>query len=269
MTHLINVFRVGGLQLLSAQYRIADVIGLDKEQADYFRSTDRLTSLSRTLRRPVSFMDIDGAPVIVYPDGTPIPTTLDLGSRILSLKPRADAISIDFSRSSEFDSIRLRIVRFAVEEHLRATEALWQPSAGQAFFQREPSKIEGGVGLYFGTRLRPMVLPDGGIGLCVDKSSRLIATQSLPKTLNREAFDGQWKGQRCIYHYGDTWYQIRCDMLARQAVAEYPIRQASGLTNLLKFLLDNLPKPVPKCVANLDPGGSVLIYHNARPSLPI
>ena len=147
MTQLINVFRIRGLELLSAHYRIADVVGLDKEQADYFRSTDRLTSLSRTLRRPVSSMELCGAPVIVYPEGTLIPTTLDLGSRILSLKPRSDAVSIDFSQSSEFDPIRLRIVRFAVEEHLRATETLWQPSAGQAFFQREPWNIEGGVGL--------------------------------------------------------------------------------------------------------------------------
>ncbi len=261
MSQLTNVFRVFGLAALSAQYRIADVIGLDREQTDYFRSTDRLMALSRKLRRPVSFLELGGSPVIVYPDNTPIPTEMDLGLRLLSLRPRSEAISIDFSRSTEFDPIRLRIVRFAIEEHLRANPAMWQPSAGQAFFEREPSREESGTGLFSGTRVRPLILPDGGVGLCIDKTSRLIALQSLPKHLNREAFDDRWKGQRCVYRYGDSWYEIRCEMLARHTVSEYPIRQSNiGRTNLLKFLLENVGKPVPKYIANLQPTGSVIVY---------
>ena len=265
MSQLTNVFRVSGLEALSAQYRIADVIGLDKQQTDYFRSADRLMSLSRTLRRPVSVLDLGGSPVIVYPDKTPIPTELDLGTRLLTLRPRSESISIDFARSTEFDPIRLRIVRFAIEEHLRANSAMWQPSAGQAFFEREPSRQERGTGLFSGTRVRPLVLPDGGIAVCIDKTSRLIALHSLPKHLDREAFEDRWKGQRCVYRYGDSWYEVRCEMLARHTVFEYPVRQGNnGRTNLLKFLLDNVEKPVPKYVANLDPTGSVVVYRNAR-----
>jgi len=39
MTQVINVFRIMGLEVLSAEYRIADVLGLDRDQSDYFRST--------------------------------------------------------------------------------------------------------------------------------------------------------------------------------------------------------------------------------------
>jgi hypothetical protein len=265
MNQLTNVFRISGLEALSACYRIADVIGLDKEQVDYFRSTDRLMSLSRTLRRPISFLDLHGSSVIVYPENTPIPTELDVGTRLLSLRPRSESISIDFSRSTEFDLIRIRIVRYSIEEHLRSNSALWQPSAGQAFFERQPARHENSVGLYSGTRVRPLVLPDGGVGVCIDKTSRLIALQSLPKHLSREAFEDRWKGQRCIYHYGDSWYEVRCEMLGRHTVSEYPIRLSSnGRTNLLKFLLDNVDKPVPKYIANLDPTGSIVVYRNAR-----
>jgi hypothetical protein len=265
MSQLTNVFRISGLNALSAYYRIADVIGLDKEQSDYFRSADRLMSLNRTLRRPVSVLELGGSPVIVYPDNTPIPTELDVGTRILSLRPRSESISIDFSRSTEFDPVRLRIVRFAIEEHLRAKSVMWQPSAGQAFFEREPTRQEGDIGLYSGTRVRPMVLPDGEIAVCIDKTSRLIALRSLPKHLNREAFEDRWKRQRCVYRYGDSWYEVRCQMLAGHTVSEYPVRQDNnGRTNLLKFLLDNVQKPAPKYVANLDPTGSVVIYRNAR-----
>ncbi len=264
MKRFINTFRILGLESLSASYRTADVIGLDREQADYFRSVDRLTSLSRTLRRPVSFLELSTGPVISFPDGTLIPTTLDLGVRILSLRPRDETIDIDFTRASPFDPLRLRIVRFGIEEHLRNSHAFWQPGAGYAFFNRHPDQTDRGIGLYYGSRLRPTVLADGNIGLCVDKTSRLIATQPLPVDLTREQFEGQYKGQRCVYRYGDSWYEIRVEMLARQAVAEYPIRVQGRVTTLLKFLLDVLPKPVPKEVANLDPAGSVVVYRNAR-----
>lgn len=264
MKRIVNTFRIQGLESLSASYRLADVIGLDKDQTDYFRSIDRLTSLSRTLRRPVSFLDLSTGPAIAFPDGTPVPATLDLGTRVLSLRPRMETIEIDFSRSSQFDALRLRIVRFAIEEHLRGLRHFWQPSAGQAFFNRQPDRTDRGVGLYYGSRLRPMVLSDGGLGLCIDKTSRLIAVQSLPTELTKEQFEDQWKGQRCIYHYGDSWYQIRAEMLARHAVADFPIRVHGSVTTLSKFLLDTLPKPVPKEVANLNPGGSVVVYRNAR-----
>lgn len=264
MKRIINAFRIRGLESLSASYCLADVIGLDKEQVDYFRSIDRLTSLSRTLRRPVSFLELTSGPVIAFPEGTPIPMTLDLGTRILSLQPRSETIEIDFTRSSGFDPLRLRIVRFGIEEHLRGLHSFWQPGAGYAFFHRHPDQADRGVGLYYGSRLRPTVLPDGSLGLCVDKTSRLIATQPLPLELKREQFEDRWKGQRCVYHYGDGWYEIRAEMLARQAVGQFPIRLQGRVTTLLKFLLDTLPKPVSKEIANLDPSGSVIVYRNAR-----
>lgn len=264
MTQVINVFRVAGLEALSAEYRIADILGLDREQSDYFRSTDRLMALSRTLRRPVSFLEFAGKPCIVCPEDTLLPTTLDLGTRILSLQPRQQTVRIDFSRRSEFDPIRLNIVRYAIETHLRAQRAFWQPSAGHAFFQRDPARTEKDVGLYFGTRVRPLVLPDDTIGVCVDKRSCLVSVRSLPKHLGRENFDDRWKGQRCVYRYGDDWFQIRCDMLAQQPVSKHPIREREGLTNLLKWLHEHIDKPIPKNVANLDPDGSVIVYRNKR-----
>lgn len=264
MNRCANIFEIRGLAGLSARYRIADVLGLDREQNDFYRSADRLVGLSRKLRKPVSFLEVGGDPVIVYPDGTPIDATLDVGTRVLTLRPRPQTVDIDFTKSSEFDEVRLRIVRYAIEAHLRGHASLWQPSAGQAFFEREPSDAQRDVGRYDGTRLRPIVLQDGTIGLCVDKSARIISLRPLPKMLTREQFNDQWKGTRCIYRYGDTWYEIRCEMLARQSVSDYPVRDEGRLTNLLRYVVDHANKPVPKYVANLDPAGSVIVYRNQR-----
>jgi len=264
MKPITNVFRITGFNALTATYRIADVVGMDREQSDYFRSADRLMSLSRVVRAPVSFLELRGSPVILYPATTAIPLELDLGPRLLTLRPRDESVTIDFSRSTEFDAIRLRVTRYAIEQHLRQLARLWQPSAGQAFFERKPSRVERNIGLYDGTRLRPLVLPDGGIGLCVDRTSRLISVRPMPLNLTKQSFESDWKGQRCVYRYGDSWYEIRCDLLARHPVSEFPVASARGRTNLLRYLLDTMPKPVPKHVANLDPSGSVVTYRNAR-----
>jgi len=264
MIDLLNVFRIRDLDRLSQDYAIADVEGLNRDQADYFRSIDRLTALSRMVKRPVCFLYFRGAPVIVYPQGTLLPATIDLGNRLLTVRPREEVATIDFSKSSEFDELRLRVLRFAIEEKVRSTRAFWQPSTGQPFFNFEPQRAENGIGLYLGAKVRPTVLPDGSVGICVDPTSRLIAVDSLPKNLTREAFEDRWKGQRAIYRYGDSWYEIRCDMLAQQTVSRYPIRGQNAVTNLHRLLLDTIPKPVPKHIANLDADGAVIVYRNAR-----
>lgn len=262
--HLLNVFRVSGLESLSAPYRLADVIGLDPAQHDFHTSADRLTGLSRTLGRPITFLHLPEGPVIVYPDGTPIPTTRDLGTRIVTLRPRPDIVRIDFTKSSEYDPIRLRIVRFLIEQHLIAQQTLWQPGRGQAFFERVPAVTEGDTGLYVGTRVRPVVLRDGAIGICVDKTSRLLSVKSLPLNLSREMFDDRWKGQRCVYRLGDSWYEIRIEMLSRHDLSTHPIRQGNGHTTLYNWILDNVRKPVSAEIATLNRKGSVVIYRNQR-----
>lgn len=264
MVDLINVFRVRDLDSLSQDYALADIEGLDRDQPDYFRSIDRLTSLSRVVRRPVCFLYFRGMPVVAFPQGTLLPATIDLGNRLLTIRPRTETVCIDFSRSSEFDEVRLRVLRFAIEEQIKSTGAFWQPSRGQPFFMFEPEKIERGIGLYLGSRVRPTVLPDGGIGVCVDATARLLGTDSIPKALTREEFEDRWKGQQAIYRYGDSWYQMRCEMLAQQCVSRYPIRGQNGVTNLHRFLLETIPKPVPRHVANLDPDGAVIVYRNLR-----
>ncbi len=262
--HLLNVFRVSGLESLSAPYRLADVIGLDREQHDFHTSADRLTGLSRTLGRPITFLHLSDGPVIVYPDGTPIPTTRDLGTRIVSLRPRRDVVHIDFTKSSEYDPIRLRIVRFLIEQHLIGQQTLWQPGRGQAFFERVPALTERDTGLYIGTRVRPVVLRDGAIGICVDKTSRLLSVKSLPLNMSRETFDDRWKGQRCIYRLGDTWYEIRIEMLSRHDLSTHPIRQGNKHTTLYNWILDNVRKPVSAEIAALKRNGSVVVYRNQR-----
>jgi hypothetical protein len=262
--HLLNVFRVSGLESLSAPYRLADVIGLDPEQHDFHTSADRLTGLSRTLGRPITFLHLSDGPVIVYPDGTPIPTTRDLGTRIVSLRPRRDVVHIDFTKSSEYDPIRLRIVRYLIEQHLTGQQTLWQPGRGQAFFERVPTFTERDTGLYVGTRVRPVVLPDGAIGICVDKTSRLLSVKSLPLNMSRETFDDRWKGQRCIYRLGDSWYEIRIEMLSRHDLSTHPIRQGNGHTTLYNWILDNVRKPVSAEIAALNRKGSVVVYRNQR-----
>ena len=56
--------------------------------------------------------------------------------------------------------------------------------------------------------MRAVVTPEGGIGLCVDATHKMVARDPLPMHLTRDEFR-PWQGRHCIYHYGHKWYDIQ------------------------------------------------------------
>jgi hypothetical protein len=140
---------------------------------------------------------------------------------------------------------------------------LWQPSAGMAFFDKTPADREDGIGRFRGFAARAVVAPSSRIGLCVDVHSKYVRLQPLPLHLNRLTFR-QFEGQRCVYRYGHTWYEIRIESLSDLNVTEEQIATADGPVSLIDFMAHESRKTLPTELASLPHDAAVVRYRNNR-----
>src|SRR5690349_7385685 len=104
---------------------------------------------------------------------------------------------------------------------------LSQPSSGMAFFEKTPLEEEAVFGSYRGFASRAAIAPTGRIGLCVDVHNKYVRTSPLPVHLNRLTFR-QFEGQRYVYRYGHTWYEVRIETLSDLNITEEQISTADG-----------------------------------------
>ena len=81
--------------------------------------------------------------------------------------------------------------------------------------------------------------------------------------LNRLTFR-QFEGQRCIYRYGHSWYEIRIEALSDLTVTEEQVPTREGPASLLDFIARESRKPIPAELASLPHDAAVLRYRNRR-----
>jgi hypothetical protein len=168
------------------------------------------------------------------------------------------------TRSPINDAICLRFLQFAIQGTVREHQDLWQTQSGYPFYKKTPVYTGRDRQRFAGFDVRPMILHDGSIGLCVDITSKTISRYPLPKLLSREHFH-QWKGQHCIYRYGNDWYEIQVDSLG-EPYSEHLLVFDGGRTviSLQKFIAQNAQEPLPPELAQLSPDTSVVVYYNNR-----
>jgi hypothetical protein len=262
-----NIYPILNLNELSTRYRFVDVAGLHADQAEYFQNRQALErKLSYGLKRPVLVVERGDKPYLVAPeDVTMLPSEVNLVRTVVQLSPQTDVHALDYTRRSpEDDVIALRFLRFLVQAPLRADGRLWQPGAGRPFFERTPARAEGGIHCYVGFTVRPVVTPDGGIGLCVDVTSCYVGADALSATLTRDEFAKRWKGRNCIYRFGDDWYEVHLHGLADRNVTGYRFLKDNTTWSLLDYVLDHASRPLASHLANLAEDAAVVLYLDKR-----
>jgi hypothetical protein len=136
---------------------------LERRQADYFQNRNRLGELSRRIRKPVTFIERGGNPLLIVPIDALLPTTFNLPGRTLVLEPTDETFELSFStRDPQWDPVRLRILNYLLQNPLYNDVRLWQPQAGGAWFYATPELERNGVGLYPGAKVRAVPLPSHG-----------------------------------------------------------------------------------------------------------
>ncbi len=262
-----NVFPITNLRELSSRYRLVEVAGLHPDQAEYFQNRQILErKLSYTLRKPVAVIERDGIPFVVVPEEvSALPADVPLVRVVVQLKPGETTFDLDYTRRTpETDAIALRFLRFLIQAPLYADRRLWQPASGRPFFPRTPDRTEGGIHCYVGFAVRPVVTPDGGLGLCVDVVSGYVGARALPSKLTRDDFVRSWKGRKCIYHFGEKWYEIRLHALDDRTVSQYRFVKDGKTWILIDYVLDQVSRPLALDLANLAEDAAVGLYMDNR-----
>ncbi|MGB2985835.1 MAG: hypothetical protein WBE26_08125 [Phycisphaerae bacterium] len=262
---ITNVFPIENICDLSTSYNQYRVRGLSRDQAEYFANRGGLErKLSFQLRAPATVIERSGAPMLILPAWSePPPEHVNLVRTSVRLERYGDAIHLDYGRQDpENDTICVRFLTFLLQAPLRSRGDLWQPKSGGPFFWKRPEQLLDRVAMYRGFSIRPVRMPEGAFGLCVDARSRFVSIRSLPVRLNRSEFQ-RWKGQHCIYHYGHNWYEIRLNGISDLNITEEEVRDKSGTwMPLLDYILHETSKPIPEELARVPGDAAVVSYLN-------
>ncbi|MDZ4878138.1 MAG: hypothetical protein CLLPBCKN_007573 [Chroococcidiopsis cubana SAG 39.79] len=258
-----NVFPFLNLSELSTQYRLYEIKGL-KRHAEYYQNRQNLIHrLSNQLKHPVTIVELDEKPyLVVAADAPEPPEHYQIVRGIVYFVSTGNILTLDYSlRTPQNDEICLRFLHFMVQSALFGNAQLWQPSAGEPFFEKTPHQIFDSLSLFRGFSVRPVLTESGGIGLCVDIQHKFISIEPLPKYLTEQAFQ-QYKAKHCIYHYGHQWYEIQLSEVSDLNVTEAMISDENNSISLLDYAIKYCRKPIPEDLASIAQDAAVVHYFN-------
>ena len=262
-----NVFPITNLRDLRSRYRLYRIRGLSTDHEEYDPNVQTIIrKLSFALRSPVAVVQRDGAPYLALHEDAPAPPTPYPIIRATAVFERTDELlTLDYEHPTpETDGLRTRFLQFAIEGGLFNNRNFWQPKAGNPFFERTPLLDKDGVCVYRGYAVRVVSVEGGGLGVCVDVQHKYVSKSPLPVDLKREDFR-RYKNGRCVYHYGQSWYEVRLHDHTGLSVSEQLLSDGVGLTvSLLQYVMDHAPKPLPREVTDLPATSPAVKYVTGR-----
>ncbi|MFW9794970.1 MAG: hypothetical protein ACFFEE_11735 [Candidatus Thorarchaeota archaeon] len=262
-----NIYPILNLDQLSSYYRVYRILNLHSGQEEYYQNCQLLNRrISYELRTPAIVIQRDDGPyLIVKDDAAPPPSPYPLVRTAVHFECCSETVNLDYThRSSENDIICLRFLHFLIQTPLHNNPQLWQANSGSPFYEKRPQEKHKDISIFRGFRIRPIILSNSSMGLCVDVASKYVCNVPLPHDLDLEAFKRKWEACHCIYHYGHQWYDVRLASLADQNASEYLIVQDKKLIKLIDYITQNSAKPIPPELAQMPHDCSVVLYKDNR-----
>ena len=209
-----NVYLIENLEELNCDYILYKVVNLSQDLYDYDKNVQTLTNkMTRYSKAPCVAIKIKGELFLAHPLGAKqLPEKVELVRSVVNLVRKNDVHRLRFDQlNGETSELATSFLYSIIRNKLRNNRLLWQPATGGSFFFKRPDdffrdKIRN-IDVYQGFSARPILLSDYKIGICVDVHSKYIAKHTLPTDIDRESFP-QYQGLRCLYEYGNRWYEI-------------------------------------------------------------
>lgn len=262
-----NIFAIGNLNRLSANYRLYRIKGLRPDQAEYYQNRQHITNnLSRKLKSPIlTLLRGEETYLVVREDVKALPDRYELVRTRVQFETASDLLPLDFTiRDPDNDAICVRFLQFAVQEVLYNCPTLWQPGTGRPFFEYTPVDATTEISHYRGYSVRVTPTQSGGLGIAVDVTSKFVGRSPLPARLSRQDF-AKWKLKHFIYHFGSNWYELQATALDDRSCGEYEFQDVNGeWIKLLEYALRESRKPIPKGLAQITNDDSVILYRNSQ-----
>jgi len=259
-----NIFPITNLAELSSDYKLYQIKGLHPDQNEYYQNCQVLKRrLSYSLKKPVTVIERDGIPyLVIRADAAEPSSPFPLVRTAVTFERCPGTLKLDYNaRKPQDDEICIRFLQFMLQAPLRSHPDLWQPGAGQPFFEKQATSTTGELLRFMGFSVRVTVTPSGGMGLCVDVTSKCVSANPLPTRISRDEFS-MWDGRHAIYHYGHQWYEIQISGLDDRNVTEYMIQKDARWVHLLEYAAEDSEKPIPPELAQVPHDASVVLYRN-------
>jgi len=261
-----NIFPITNLSDLTSKYLLYRIKGLSPFQSEYYQNIQHIKhNLSYQLKSPITVIEREGSPYLVVRDDVKnLPDQYPLVRTVVAFEQASDILNLDYTkRSKENDEICLRFLQFIIQTPLYNKRNLWQPGAGKPYFFKRPEDSIGSIDRYLGFSLRVVVTNNGGMGVCVDISSKFISNTPLPKYITNNEFMNL-KGRTCVYKFGHIWYEIKVASLSDLSVGEYLIPNGNSWNSLLEYISEKTSKPIPKEITDIPHDSSTIIYKDSR-----
>ncbi|RLI97245.1 MAG: hypothetical protein DRO96_01075 [Candidatus Aenigmatarchaeota archaeon] len=262
-----NIFIIENLQDLNCQYHVYQVRGLAPGSDDYAKNTQLLTDkLSSITMSPCHVFHTKDGTFIARPEGFPKEMPEDFTVIRTSVKitkiPHDYELKFD-ELTPETRPMAIRFLTFSINSFLGRLPALWRPGAGEGFFHKSPDKYfnADAVELFKGFKVRPVMFSDGRIGLCVDIRSKYLAKDSLPTEMDKDTFIRHYKGQKCVYEYGNIWYETRMGALNDLNANEINLPYSNE--TLFEHVHNKAGQHKSQRLLKLPPDSAVIVYYNS------
>ncbi|NEI74311.1 hypothetical protein GR212_32670 [Rhizobium lusitanum] len=261
-----NLYKLGGLETVTARYKLFDVLGSDPGGPEYFAGVTRLQrTLTRQYQRPFAVLQRGDIMQLAAPEdiADSLVSHHNMVRWVAQLEPSGDTIEIDCSvDGDEFDPIRLKFLNFIVQTPLYNNTELWRPRAGDAFYGRQPTSSREGVDIFEGVSVRVVPYPEGGFGVILEAKTKFISAISIGAKTDQNTIR-RMKGSSCLYRMGDLWFEITISG-AGQSVS-HPITFEDGKPISLKaYLHKHAQRPIPRSLVNLKGDGVVVNYRGSE-----
>ncbi|MHA1862834.1 MAG: hypothetical protein ACTSWA_03615, partial [Candidatus Thorarchaeota archaeon] len=141
-----------------------------------------------------------------------LPEKVELVRTHVTLEKQDQTHKINFDQlDKDTSNLAQQFLYSTIRTKLRKDWRLWQPSSGGAFYYKSPDpelrKHYRGIDVHRGFSARPIVLEGNKIGICIDVHSKYISRYPLPTDITSETIN-KYKGNRCLYEFGNQWYEI-------------------------------------------------------------
>lgn len=212
-----NIYAIENVKDLNCKYRTYRVRGIP-DSDDYNKNMQILVeTLSSMTRSPCILFTKGQETLVAQPEGfQEPPESVKLVGAIAKIEKLPETYDLNFdSLTPTTTMLASRFLQFSLQKELGQNPTLWQPKAGYPFYSKHPDrrfkKLSREIDLFRGFAFRVVILQHGRIGVCVDARSKYVARRPLPTEISREEFNKKYRGLRCVYEYGNTWYEIKLE----------------------------------------------------------
>lgn len=260
-----NVYLIKNLRDLSCDYWLYKVRGLSPNLEDYQKNirllTRRLSRLTNSTCAPLRTKD---GVFIAQPDSKKsLPSSIDLVRTTVKLEQVPNPRQLNFDQLDDVTaSLALRFLYGSIQTRFWNTPRLWQPTSGFPFYNKYPDnrfrELSDEIDLYRGFTTRVLMMPNGEIGVCVDVRSKYVSRNPLPTCITTKTI-GKYKGIKCLYEYGNRWYEIKIQGMNDQNASELELITGRTLFEEVHFKAGRNKSPLLRALPR---NSSVLIYYN-------